>query len=120
MSVLVDTNVALYVLGGDAAAADVPAGQSLPVSFVTALERLGYPDLTGPEEEAIRAFLGDAIIVGLNDDIERETVRIRRSARLKLPDALVVATALVERLPPVTADHGFLRLVDVPVVLYEP
>lgn len=57
MSVLVDTNVAWYVLSGDAAAADVLLGQSLRVSFITELELLSYPLLALEDEAAVRAFL---------------------------------------------------------------
>ena len=42
-----------------------------------------------------QSFVSESTIVGLQDGIIQETIRIRKSYKLKLPDALIVATALV-------------------------
>jgi len=46
MNILIDTNIALYLLGGDEQIANVLDGQVVHVSFITELELLGYPDIT--------------------------------------------------------------------------
>ena len=46
MNILIDTNIALYLFGGDEQVAGVLDGQVVYVSFVTELELLGYPGMT--------------------------------------------------------------------------
>ena len=40
-------------------------------------------------------FVEDGIIVPLNDEIVEKTIEIRRIYKIKLPDALIAATAIV-------------------------
>lgn len=66
---------------------------------------LSFPDI-GPEEEAqIVSFLSDCVILPLDDTTSSETIRIRRATRLKLPDAIIAATARVNALKLVTLDQ---------------
>ncbi len=46
MNILIDTNIALYLLGGDNRIAEVLEGQVVHVSFITELELLGYPNIS--------------------------------------------------------------------------
>ena len=120
MSVLVDTNIALYLLGGDATVADLLDGRAVHVSFVTELELLSYPELDAEEREAVADFLRECVIVDLSAAIKAETIALRRSSRLKLPDALIAATALVGKMPLMSADRAFGRVDRLPLLLYEP
>jgi len=45
------------------------------------------------DEVEIRAFLNDVMIVNLTETIKQSAIAFRRQYRLKLPDALIVATA---------------------------
>ena len=62
MNILIDTNIALYLLGGDNRIAEVLEGQVVHVSFITELELLGYPNISKEEEKVIYDFF-----VGLRD-----------------------------------------------------
>ena len=55
MTGLLDTNVALYLLGGQLAE-PLPAG-SYGVSVITEMELLAWPSLTTEEEKKVREFL---------------------------------------------------------------
>ena len=57
MTGLLDTNVALYLLGGRLAA-PLPEGEH-GVSVITEMEMLAWPSLTPEEEARVRAFLGN-------------------------------------------------------------
>ncbi len=57
MNILIDTNIALYLFGGDEQVAGVLDGQAVHVSFITELELLGYPDITDQEDKIIHDFL---------------------------------------------------------------
>ena len=120
MNVLVDTNIALYLLSGSEGAARVLDRQTLHVSFVTELVLLGFAGMDDAERRAVEAFLSDCEIVDISAAVKRETIALRRSTRLKLPDATVGATAIVGRMPLVSADREFARADAVPLILYEP
>jgi predicted nucleic acid-binding protein len=92
MTGLLDTNVALYLLGGRLAA-PLPTG-SYGVSVITEMELLAWPSLTTEEEKKVRQFLGQLVICELTPSIRARAVQLRRQHHLKLPDAVVCATAM--------------------------
>lgn len=92
MTGLLDTNVALYLLGGRLAR-PLPSA-TYGVSVITEMELLSWPSLTAPEEKRIRDFLDRLVICELTPSIRARAVQIRRQTSLKLPDAVVCATAL--------------------------
>jgi hypothetical protein len=47
------------------------------------------------EQQALRAFLSAYDLLSIDDAVTEEAVRLRRSQRLKLPDAIILATARV-------------------------
>lgn len=91
MSIVLDTNTVLYFLAGRLA-------ESLPqanfyVSVITEIELLSYPLLKQEDEAEIRAFLNDVTIIDLTETVKYSAITFRRQYRLKLPDAIIVATA---------------------------
>lgn len=91
MNVVLDTNAVLYFLGGRLAQALPPA--EFYVSVITEMELLSYPLLKSDEEAEIHEFLSDVTIVDLNQAIKQSAIALRRQYRIKLPDAVVAATA---------------------------
>lgn len=115
---LVDTNFVIYYLRGD----DSIAGYELyrfAASVITELELLVKPDLSATAEAAIRQFLASCPIFDLSSAVKDRAILIARQHRLKLPDALIAATALVADLPLVTADRQFTRVADLNLLLLE-
>lgn len=102
VSQVLDTNVVLYHLGGRLSSP--VGGRQSCVSIVTQLELLSYPDITPAEEAHIRSFLGDLTVVGLGPEICQSAIYLRRAYRLKLPDAIICATALALDAPLLTND----------------
>ena len=81
------------------------------ISTITEIELFAKPELPPDEEENLRIFLSDKIsIIDLTNEIKRETISLRRTGRYKLPDCIVVATAIVLNATLLTADAGLLRL----------
>lgn len=69
-SFLIDTNIALYLLGGNKTIAQIVDGSQLYVSFITELELLGYKNITSKEQYNVKLFLKDCTIIDLNDEIK--------------------------------------------------
>jgi predicted nucleic acid-binding protein len=102
------TNVTLYLLGGRLAQ-PLPAG-SYGVSVITEMELLSWPSLTATEEARVREFLARIIICELTSSIRARAVGLRRKQHLKLPDAIVGATALEFSLELWTNDNAFAKV----------
>jgi predicted nucleic acid-binding protein len=79
------------------------------VSIITRLELLKFPAITGEEEDQILDLLELIPVLPLNADIENETIALSRATKLKLPDAIIGATAIVYGAEIVTADSNFLE-----------
>jgi len=112
---LLDTNVVLYLLGGQLKE-QLPSGTYF-VSVITRMELLSYPSLDSRSEKQIRDFLGDVIVIGLTEEVEERAVQLRRQERLKMPDAIVAATALVLGAELLTNDKKLQRVSGVRVLV---
>jgi predicted nucleic acid-binding protein len=104
-----DTNTVIGNLNGKTMR--LPAGRRF-ISIITEMEVLAKPDITPEAERDIQDFLKGITIIPLSGEIKWEAIRIRRtgSPRLKLPDAIVAATAVILNARLVTADERLIKL----------
>jgi predicted nucleic acid-binding protein len=58
------------------------------------MELLSWPSLTAEEETRVNAFLSSVTVCDFTAAVRLRAVRLCRDERLKLPDAIVCATAL--------------------------
>lgn len=63
------------------------------ISFISQIELLVWNPENPNDLKIYQSFVSQSTIVGLQDGIIQETIRIRKSYKLKLPDALIVATS---------------------------
>jgi predicted nucleic acid-binding protein len=98
---LFDTNILIdYLLGIEAARSELHRYRQRAISVVTWMEVLaGSPDDAQLET---RRFLADFKLLELDQAVADHTVSLRRGRRLKLPDAIIWATAQVHSLLLVT------------------
>jgi predicted nucleic acid-binding protein len=105
LKVLFDTNVLVDALRGLPAARDeIGRHTDFAISRVTWIEVLaGGRDAA--ERETLKAFLSPWPLIEIDARIAETAATLRREARLKLPDALVLATAKTNRRTLVTRDE---------------
>ena len=118
-SLLIDTNIALYLLNGDQTLAELLNGLDVYVSFISELELLGYQGIEQTENEKIIGFLKECIIIDINQAIKELTIDLKQSHRIKLPDAIIAATSLYMNIPLISADTGFEKLTQIQFLKYE-
>lgn len=107
--ILLDTNTILYLLGGKLNPKNLPEGNFI-ISFINELELLAYPHLNKVEEVKIKKFIDDIDIFDLNDEIKSDTVRLRIKYNIKLPDAIICATALSQNAALITFDENLYKI----------
>jgi predicted nucleic acid-binding protein len=64
------------------------------VSFISYIEFLGYKDVS----EAMENFIALSTVIEINKAIIDQTILLRKTHRIKLPDAIIAATAIVHNL----------------------
>jgi predicted nucleic acid-binding protein len=89
------------------------------VSFITELELLGFHEISSEERHRIGLFLKECIIVDLNESIKQETIRLKQNNRIKLPDAVIIATSLYMNIPLISADSNFEKINELQFIKYE-
>lgn len=92
---LFDTNIIIDLLGGfQAAALEMDRYADGAISIITWMEvMVGAPD---DAARATRSFLNSFTVVPLNDTIAERAVGLRKARRLRLPDAIIWASAMEE------------------------
>jgi predicted nucleic acid-binding protein len=88
---VLDTNTVLFLLDGRLAA-PLPGGAYF-ASVITEMELLCHPGLDAKGLRKIRALLDDLSLVDLTAPIRATAIDLRRRTGLKLPDAIIAATA---------------------------
>ena len=92
MKAVFDTNILIdYLNGIDAAREELARYRVRQISIITVIEVL--VGAKAGEEKAIRGFLATFQIIELSAEIAKEAIAIRKELRLKIPDAIVYATA---------------------------
>lgn len=113
---LLDTNIILGFLNGHAKINDFfrknLKQQVIYASQITRMELLGYPNITTDEESSLKSFLSLIKILPISDVICDQAIILRRKKRLKLPDALIAATAICYDLSLITCDTDLLNSIE--------
>ena len=97
---LIDTNVAIYYFGlalpkeSEKYIDQILVGKYF-ISVINRIELLGFKEINKNESEAINSFIANSTIFDLEEDIIIETIKIRKNYAIKLPDAIIAATCLV-------------------------
>lgn len=64
------------------------------ISVISEIELLCWKSHSEKDEIILRSFIQDAIVIELETSIKLKTAEIRKSTKLKLPDAIIAATAI--------------------------
>lgn len=102
---LLDTNAVIYLVSGHLVFS-LPDGQ-YSVSIITEIELLSFSGISTEEEQKIRDLLLLLDRVYVTDAVRDEAIRLRRKNRLKLPDAIIAASAMTHGAVLLTNDQAF-------------
>jgi len=108
-----DTNILVdYLNGVPAAKEELTRFDERLVSVVTWMEVM-VGATAGEEEQVARAFLAGFVLVPIDAGVADEAVRLRRARRLRLPDAVIWATARTQHAVLVTRNTKDFPATDV-------
>jgi predicted nucleic acid-binding protein len=90
--------------------------QTPVISVITEIEALSWINPDTSKEKIIREFIKDARVLELSPAVVNKCVEIRRSKRIKLPDAIISATAIVHKLTLITSDSDFQNIKELNIL----
>jgi len=77
------------------------------ISVITEIEALSWVSPDRNKEAVVKAFIEDANILQLSPDVIAQCIIIRRSRKIKTPDAIIAATAIIHNHTLITSDNDF-------------
>jgi toxin FitB len=106
MSFLVDTNILIYHVAGISEARDfltrLISEDAFNISLITKIEFLGWHAQTAEGFEKCRRLVDLSRVLPITMEIADRAVGLRRTRNIKLPDAVIAATAAANGLNLVT------------------
>jgi len=117
--IFIDTNICIYLMNGDAVLAEMLEGQNLFISIITEMELYAYHGNNSASLQILDEFLQAVSVINIDEKVKIKVISIRQTAKLKLPDSIISASALAYNLPLITADKGFKKVEELDLILYE-
>ena len=96
-----DTNTAIYYLqkqlppNAEKFIDDLLVEYNPVISAITEIELLCWKHATEKDEEMLHYFINDCEVIELEQAVKYKTAEIRKQHRVKHPDAIIAASALV-------------------------
>jgi predicted nucleic acid-binding protein len=99
-----DTNIVIYYLqnqfpaSGEQFIDNILNDFQPAISVITEIELLCWKMATESDIRLVQKFIMNSVVYELNNDIKLKTIETRKQSKLKLPDAIIAATALTNGL----------------------
>ena len=71
-------------------------------SVITRIELLAWPRATIEQIQITQSFINNARILGMEESVILEAIQVRKKYKIKLPDAIIASTAIVNNLAIIT------------------
>ena len=118
---VLDTNIIIAYLDGEeevvaAVRQWFSDGISLFISAVTYAEVLAVREVSAEDLQSMREFLDLLVLIPVDKVIAEEVAAIKRSEKLKFPDAAIVATARYTSSTLVTRDKRLHRVRNITAI----
>jgi predicted nucleic acid-binding protein len=115
---MLDTNIVLSLLNSDTTLSEFLFNKDLYISFISELELLSYKKITIKEQKEIKSFLKELVVLNLNEGVKQNTIKLRKINGIKLPDAIIAASATWLNIPLITADKQLSNVKGVKIIHY--
>jgi hypothetical protein len=115
---LVDTNFLIHLSEEDKIV--IPfLDDNISISYITELELLGVFSISKEQLKNAQNLINDCIVLEMNSQIKQKVISLKQSYKIKLPDAIIAATAIVYNLPFITSDADFKKIKELQLIFLE-
>ena len=115
-SALLDSNILIYLSKRELPFSILDQFTDLFISVISYMEVLGYRFSNNKEESFVKELISIFNIRFVNQEIAENVINIRKRHRIKLPDAIIAATANTENLCLITRNIKDFENIDVRIL----
>ena len=111
---LIDTNSVIDYLDNKlpAKANELIEGNASRISVITRIELLSWPGATYSQTKILLNFIDESEVFHLEEQVILKTIEIRKKYKVKLPDAIIAATALINHFSLVTRNKNDFDIIE--------
>jgi hypothetical protein len=117
--IIADTNIVVYSIKGLPELKPYILTYNFAVSEITVIELLGIKGIDPFTLKRRKEFLEDCHLYHYNSYIRVIAIRLKQKYVLRIPDALIAATAIHYDIPFLTADKDFKKIEELEVIIIE-
>lgn len=102
---LIDTNILIYLSKRKLEFEKIALKDTrLAISVITYMEVLGFKFENLSEKKTVEQLCKYFPVIDLNQEIVNKVISIRQHHKIKLPDAIILATAIIYKMELITAN----------------
>jgi hypothetical protein len=118
---LLDSNILIYLSKKEIEFEKIAEpGDKLYISVITYMEVLGYQFTKSEEKRFIEELCRYLPVIELEKRIVEKVIQIRQLNKIKLPDAIILSTALINNFELITANITDFSDIDSNLVVSNP
>ncbi len=122
IKLLLDTNAVIALLNENAVIVQsVKTADEIFISVINELEFKSFSNLSLHDAELFDAFVSQVTVLGLqasNIILKNKIIEIRNAYKLKLPDSIIAASAIVNNATLIPADKAFKKVGNLQLNIY--
>ena len=90
--------------------------QTPNISVITEIEALSWINPDKNKEKIVEEFIHDSNVLPLTPNIVKRCIMIRREKKIKTPDAIIAATAIIHSFTLLTGDSDFQHIKNLNII----
>lgn len=115
---LADTNFLIFTSQGNPIVEPF-LDYNIGISFISEMELLGVFSISKVQKSNIQNIINECFVIDMNTEIKKYAIQIKQKYKIKLPDAIIAATAIQYNIPFITADADFKVLKELNLIFLE-
>ena len=115
---LADTNFLIFTSQGNPIVEPF-LDYNIGISFISEMELLGVFSISKVQKSNIQNIINECFVIDMNAEIKKYAIQIKQKYKIKLPDAIIAATAIQCNIPFITADADFKVVKELNLIFLE-
>ncbi len=115
-SALLDSNIIIYLSKKELPFTFFDKFDELHISVISYMEVLGFKFRSNEEEDFVKELIELFEVQFIDQNVAEKVIEIRKQNRIKLPDAIIAATAAVDNLCLVTRNIEDFQNIDIKIL----